>query len=71
MAFFDKMENYDRILSKAVGSVNPLMIFCNLTSDSYQIISYSKNVINDSLAYSGRFESLITEIQRAVYNADY
>ena len=71
MAFFDKMENYDRILSKAVGSVNPLMIFCNLSSDSYQIISYSKNVINDSLAYSGRFESLITEIQRAVYNADY
>ena len=71
MAFFDKMENYDRLLYKAVNSVNPLMVFCNLTADSYQIISYSKNVLNDSLAYSGKYTSLITEIFKSIENKDY
>ena len=71
MAFFDKIENYDRLLSKAVNSVNPLMVFCNITSDSYQILSYSKNVLNDSLAYSGKFSTLTTEILKSIINEDY
>ncbi len=71
MAFFDKMENYDRLLSKAVNSVNPLMVFCNLSADSYQIISYSKNVLDDSLSYSGRFSTFTLEILKSIINKDY
>ena len=71
MAFFDKMENYDRLLSKAVNSVNPLMVFCNLSADSYQIISYSKNVLDDSLSYSGRFSTFTLEILKSIFNKDY
>ncbi len=71
MAFFDKIENYDRLLSKAVNTLNPLMVFCNISSDLYQIISYSKNVIRDSIAYSGKFSSLVSEVLASIKNTDY
>ena len=57
MAFFDKMENYDRLLSKAVNNIHPLMVFCNLSNNFYQIISYSNTVLKDSIAYTGDFDS--------------
>lgn len=71
MAFFDKIENYDRLLSKAVNNIHPLMIFCNLSNDFYQIISYSDTVLNDSLAYSGKFEDFIAHTKESIKNTDY
>lgn len=71
MAFFDQMSNYDRLLSKAVSSINPLMVFCNLSNNFYQIISYSNTVLNDSMAYTGSFDSFFNSIKSSVKNQDY
>ncbi|MDY6397922.1 MAG: ATP-binding protein [Treponema sp.] len=71
MAFFDKMENYDRLLSKAVNNIHPLMVFCNLSNNFYQIISYSNTVLKDSIAYTGDFDSFILTIKESIINKDY
>lgn len=71
MAFFDKMENYDRLLSKAMNNIHPLMVFCNLTNNFYQIISYSNTVLTDSIAYTGNFDSFLTTTKACIKNKDY
>lgn len=71
MAFFDQTSNYDKLLSKAVSSLHPLMIFCNLSNDFYQIISYSNTVLKDSIAYTGSFESFLSSIKSSILNKDY
>lgn len=71
MAFFDQTSNYDKLLSKAVSSIHPLMIFCNLSNDFYQIISYSNTVLKDSIAYTGSFESFLGTIKASILNKDY
>lgn len=71
MAFFDQMSNYDRLLSKAVNNINPLMVFCNLSNNFYQIISYSNKVINDSIAYTGDYDSFLTATKASIKNKDY
>ena len=65
------MQNYEKLLSRAVNNLHPLMIFCNLSANSYQIISYSKDVINDSIPYVGTFDSLTGEILKSIQNSDY
>ena len=71
MAFFDQNNNYDRLLSKAVNNIHPLMIFCNLSANFYQIISYSNTVLNDSIKFTGKFDDLISEIKSSISNKDY
>lgn len=71
MAFFDQMSNYDRLLSRAVNNIHPLMIFCNLSNNFYQVISYSNSVLNDSIAYSGNFDDLISITKESIKNTDY
>ena len=71
MAFFDHTSDYDKLLTKAVNNIHPLMIFCNLSNNFYQIISYSDSVINNSLPYTGNFENLISSIKESIQNKDY
>ena len=71
MAFFDQTNDYDKLLSKAVSSIHPLMMFCKLSSNFYQIISYSRKVISNSTAYTGNFDSFIKNTAASINNADY
>ncbi|MCR4822407.1 MAG: response regulator [Treponema sp.] len=71
MANFDNFENYEKLLSKAVNNIHPLMIFCNLSNDFYQIISYSDTVLNNSLEYSGSFDTFISNTKQFIQNKDY
>ena len=71
MAFFDQTSNYDRLLSKAVNHINPLMVFCNLSNDFYQIITYSRSVLNDSIAFTGKFTTFVTNVIESIQNKDY
>ena len=71
MAFFDQTGNYDKLLSKAVNNLHPLMMFCNLSTNFYQIISYSNTVLNDSLEYSGKFDDFVQSTKNSIKNKDY
>ncbi|MBQ8014217.1 MAG: response regulator [Treponema sp.] len=71
MAFFNQTEDYDRLLTKAVNNIHPLMVFCNLTNDFYQIISYSNTVLKDSIAYTGSFDSFLNITKASIKNRDY
>ena len=71
MAFFDQISNYDRLLSKAVNNIHPLMVFCNLSNNFYQIISYSKKVLNDFIPFSGSYDSFLRAVLDSIQNKDY
>ena len=71
MAFFNQTEDYDKLLTKAVNNIHPLMIFCNLSNNFYQIISYSDSVLSSSIAYTGTFESFVAQIKSEIKNKDY
>ena len=70
MAFFNT-SNYDRLLSKAVNNIHPLMVFCNLSNNFYQIISYSNTVLPDSIPYTADFDSFVSTVKASISNQDY
>lgn len=70
MAFFNT-SNYDRLLSKAVNNIHPFMVFCNLSNNFYQIISYSNTVLPDSIPYTSDFDSFVSTVRTSISNQDY